>query len=550
MTIHGDQIVESEGEYLHGSDLSEAYIPYVKTEYLWGYTGKLEQIIPTIINAEAWVGYGGNLAYVLGEIYELTGGFNYGGTSEYEDQTSVHELTGGFNYGGALEYEDRTSAIAALNPRFWFRTDEGITIDYTTYAGISTWTNQGSAESLTQTTKSNQPQYFKVGKINAAYFDNPTFLGLTDSGVTKAYYGFTAIIRSTLPQWRTIQVPLFGQVFSYSAQNAPAYRSYLFESGQTYFNNNPSPALVRRNKISVSSPFNCAPIDEWFCITVVFNPTYINNRISGAENFRINRSFENYYLGFYLAEIVIHDTALSAPDIEDIEDEMIARWNIGATHSYTDIASFDLYYWFRADMGLTIDTSSGINSVSAWANNGSGEDAIQTTKVNQPLIYSDARLGDTVHFNGSTWLSNHAKASPHVYGICAVLRSVGANWSTFGQVFSYPAQNAPAYRSYLFESGQTYFNNNPSPALVRKNGSGLSSPFSCAPINNFFCLTVVWDKSYKTSFVRDTINFLIGRSHEGYMAQMYVAEIAVFSDSYSTTDIAKIENEMMTRWGI
>lgn len=34
------------------------------------------------------------------------------------------------------------------------------------------------------------------------------------------------------------------------------------------------------------------------------------------------------------------------------------------------------------------------------------------------------------------------------------------------------------------------------------------------------------------------------------MAQMYVAEIAVFSDSYSTTDIAKIENEMMTRWGI
>ncbi len=66
----------------------------------------------------------------------------------------------------------------------------------------------------------------------------------------------------------------------------------------------------------------------------------------------------------------------------------------------------DLALWLKADAGITLDTTSGINTVSNWANqasNGSSYDAARATKANQPEYVTNVVNGfPVVRWDGGT----------------------------------------------------------------------------------------------------------------------------------------------------
>lgn len=52
----------------------------------------------------------------------------------------------------------------------------------------------------------------------------------------------------------------------------------LFEGGSTQFGGSPAPQAVRRDAVDLVAPYDCAPIDDWFVITVTTNAANVTAR--------------------------------------------------------------------------------------------------------------------------------------------------------------------------------------------------------------------------------------------------------------------------------
>lgn len=120
----------------------------------------------------------------------------------------------------------------------------------------------GFTGSGTQPVETKQP-LTKFASDGTPYLD---FDGVDDwmsLGSMPGSITYSCLIRSKTTTWNS-----FWSVID-SIGASPGRFGAIAEEGETYLHSNPYPASIRRNGALLSSPFDCAPLDEWTVYTVI-----------------------------------------------------------------------------------------------------------------------------------------------------------------------------------------------------------------------------------------------------------------------------------------
>ncbi len=178
-------------------------------------------------------------------------------------------------------------------------------------ATVTTWTDKsGNGNSPTQVTPGIRPIY------RANQFNGKPVMEMSINNRMDTPTSFTS--QQAYIVYKAITTPFngYGAVVGVLSGS----RAFVFENAQTYFHSNPFPLAAYKNGVALSSPFNMAPITSPMLLTVnLANPTSV-------RQYQIGASENGYGAPLYIAEILLFDSILSAPNQAAIQNYLNVKY--------------------------------------------------------------------------------------------------------------------------------------------------------------------------------------------------------------------------------
>lgn len=180
--------------------------------------------------------------------------------------------------------------------KLWFSADTSVMEEG---GNVSTWADKVSSAPAIQSNASLRPQLRVNGVGNFKYvaFDRD-WLQIDSGHINFARTVHMAVIASPNAAWDN-----YGTIFN--SNNVRASMMF-FENGQTYLHNNQFPQYCYRNGEQLSSPFNLAPITNWFLIEG--KPSSVR---SSSEICYIAKGDLTYMCDIYMAELFVFNDDLT-----------------------------------------------------------------------------------------------------------------------------------------------------------------------------------------------------------------------------------------------
>jgi len=172
----------------------------------------------------------------------------------------------------------------------------------------------GSGYDAVQATALAQPQIVNAGTVNTlsgkptmVFNGSTSFLNVSPALQTTAVRSFSCAMKSTGATWNMFGAPI-------GSASDSAARLALVQSGSTnWYVGDSAPLAIRRNGVSLSSPFDSNPINIPTIFGVDCNPTGVDTPVTiGAQE-------AYFFLACHLSEIVAWGTVADRTGFESNE---------------------------------------------------------------------------------------------------------------------------------------------------------------------------------------------------------------------------------------
>jgi hypothetical protein len=139
--------------------------------------------------------------------------------------------------------------------------------------------------------------------------------GRFDVSIAGNVYQCLVVGRSLDPVWST-----YGSFFE---TQSGTRLGNICEAGGTTWHANVHPAAVRKNGVSLSSPFNASPINSDMMLSVQFA-----NTSNGTGNYHVGGLENGYRLRCAIKEIIVTKRLLTTSEVAAAETVMMDKWGI------------------------------------------------------------------------------------------------------------------------------------------------------------------------------------------------------------------------------
>lgn len=257
-----------------------------------------------------------------------------------------------------------------------------------------------------------------------------------------------------------------------------------------------------------------------------------------------------------MADLRTYGSALTN---SNVKTNAVATWGRFPNFPRTDSA---LVLWLGADSGVTTDTTAGSTTVSSWQNqSGTGSNAVQSTKGNQPLYVENGLNGKPVlRFDGVDDAINSASA-PGGTNRSIFVVSASRDVTSWGPVVLQSGNGGITYgwqanwQGMMFNQLYNVENNvaegAASPQTFSNNQFALATGIwnSAANVNKIYINGVL--KGSDTTVLNGASGTIYIGNRDGLsFGAVDIAEILIYNQALSDSDRQAVESYLNAKYGL
>jgi hypothetical protein len=266
-------------------------------------------------------------------------------------------------------------------------------------------------------------------------------------------------------------------------------------------------------------------------------------------------------LGGNIAEVILYSTALSDTDRDAVETYLSNKWNISFPTGPGGVKD-NLKLWLDASDSDTVTTVSGV--VSLWEDKSTeGSDFSQSTSSKRPTLDSSTYSKDTISFDGSDdYLTGSRTYSNETTLFIVTEKSSGTSDYIFGAGASGGAiAGSPAiiteYSSVDLEWFHDISPGDQDRETIASDGKAASG-LHLITVRQTDSSNLIARFNGAQKFSKTPVSSMSGKSigylgsastSAGYM-NGNIAEVALYHDALSDSDVDTVEAALATKWGI